>query len=346
MMEEATGGRVHRDLFLPDLLPSSDYGVAYVTHTGPVATLSLCFGIVITVPVMANANPRVLLQAERLSRRITHPQASYTKDGKLLCNLCELPIKSEHAWKAHLHSTGHTLRLSRAHDVDTARKNRAEHGGAKKRKADDLDNPDREDRKKVKSVTEVEEAVSTTRKPVIPEDAVAQAPEPAAVEEEQGLDNEYAAFEREMAVLDSTHAVPSALNAAATISAAPMSVADIAAQAREEQSAQRGKRDLEIEGEQEDAARLMADEFDEMVGLEERVKKLRERRDALKRSHQMGDSDRRSRDAVASMHEAGREVNGNANDDDDEDDSGNDDRDDRDTEEEEVEFDDWNFGGR
>ena len=61
-----------------------------------------------------------------------------------------------------------------------------------------------------------------------------------------------------------------------------MTAAEIAAQAREDQSAQRAKRDEEMEGEKEDAARALEDEFEEMEGLEERVKRLREQREALR----------------------------------------------------------------
>ena len=66
------------------------------------------------------------------------------------------------------------------------------------------------------------------------------------------------------------------------IEAAPMTAAEIAAQAREEQSAQRARRDEEMEGEKEDAARQLEEEFDQMEGLEERLKKLREQREALR----------------------------------------------------------------
>nr|POF04472.1 hypothetical protein CFP56_55953 [Quercus suber] len=260
------------------------------------------------MPEVSSSDPRALLQAERINRRITHPQASYTKDGKLLCNLCELPVKNENAWKTHLHSTGHTLRLNRAHDVEALRKTGGEHVGAKKRKADSLDSPAREDRKKVRSANEEEVAVKPVQVPDILERASSKAIEPALAASVGGLDQEYAAFEREMAVLDSTSSIPSALDAAATISAAPMSVADIAAQAREQQSAQRGKRDVEIEGETEDAARLMADELDEMDSLEERVKRLRERRDALRRSEGINNLDGKPQNAMDAEKETLRQA--------------------------------------
>ncbi|KAH7074167.1 hypothetical protein FB567DRAFT_453598 [Paraphoma chrysanthemicola] len=71
----------------------------------------------------------------------------------------------------------------------------------------------------------------------------------------------------------------------AVIEAKPMTAAEIAAQAREEQSAQRARKDEEMEGEKEDAARALEDEFEEMEGLEERVRRLRDQREALRLKH-------------------------------------------------------------
>ena len=68
----------------------------------------------------------------------------------------------------------------------------------------------------------------------------------------------------------------------AVIEAAPMTAAELAAQAREEQSAQRARRDEDMEAEKEEAARALEDEFEEMEGLDERVKRLREQREALR----------------------------------------------------------------
>ncbi|KAF9728727.1 hypothetical protein PMIN06_004065 [Paraphaeosphaeria minitans] len=71
----------------------------------------------------------------------------------------------------------------------------------------------------------------------------------------------------------------------AVIESAPMTAAQLAAQAREEKAAQRARTDEEMEDEKEDAANALQDEFDEMDGLEERVKKLREQREALRLKH-------------------------------------------------------------
>jgi len=241
----------------------------------------------------AMADVRSMLRAERASRRITHPNASYTSDGKLLCNLCETMVKSEAAWQGHLHSTGHTLRLSRAQEAAAARRTDV---SSKKRKAATLESPEADERKRAKPGEGEAEVHDVSGGEALPLDDVAkEAPagpkaNGSSTRASPGVgpsvpvdESELAAFERDLASLEASDIPTTALNADATISAAPMTAKELAKQAREEQSAQRGKRDVEIEAEREDAARLLEDEFEEMEGLEERVRKLRERREALRK---------------------------------------------------------------
>ena len=244
-----------------------------------------------------------MLRAERNNRRITHPHASYTKDGKLLCNLCETLVKSEAQWQSHLHSTQHVLRSQRAQGAKDSRKT-VDAGGGKKRKAESLDSPRVDNERKRARPSEeevtVEEDVDDTWNGVEVEEEAA--PRSKAVKVDQTIstanrtiqpaptqnaplidDSEFAAFEADLLAASTAPAsAPSALQAEATISAPALSAEELAAQAREEQSAQRGKRDQEIEEEREDAARAMEEEFEEMEGLEERVRRLRERREALR----------------------------------------------------------------
>lgn len=92
-------------------------------------------------------------------------------------------------------------------------------------------------------------------------------------------ESEWAAFERDVATPPPT----SALTSAATISAAPLTAAEIAAQAREQESLQNKERmEAVVEGEKEDAARRLEEEFDEMAELEERLRRLQEKREALR----------------------------------------------------------------
>ncbi|KAF6239935.1 hypothetical protein HO173_001543 [Letharia columbiana] len=188
--------------------------------------------------------------------------------------------------------------------------------GSKKRKADDGDDDSRKRTRPVVDVPggffdEAIEANNANTKPVIEEtnlplerDAVTKPlqgfvrangappnlapinpltnpttqPSAAPIDE-----NEWAAFERDVATPPPDPSAPTALTAAATITAAPMTAAELAAQSREQASLQgRERREAEVEGEKEDAARALEDEFDEMEGLEERVRRLREKREELR----------------------------------------------------------------
>ncbi|KAL9121874.1 MAG: hypothetical protein Q9187_001569 [Circinaria calcarea] len=97
-------------------------------------------------------------------------------------------------------------------------------------------------------------------------------------------EDEWAAFERDVASPPPESSTLAALHAAATITAAPLTAAEIAARSREEASMQaKEKREVELEGEKEDATRRLEEEFDEMEELEERVRRLREKREEIRR---------------------------------------------------------------
>lgn len=111
------------------------------------------------------------------------------------------------------------------------------------------------------------------------------APPAASIDEE-----EWAAFVRDVATPPPTPPATGSGSASAllasrgTITAAPLSAAEIAAQAREEAELQQTKTDdVEAEAENEDAERRLEEEFEEMAGLEERVKVLKEKREALRK---------------------------------------------------------------
>jgi hypothetical protein len=285
-------------------------------------------------------DPRALLRAARKERRVTHPHASYTSTGSLLCNLCEIPIKSEAAWSAHLHSTGHTLRLSREQDAAVARKSDASNG--KKRKADspaDEEGSDGEYRKRVKA-SEVNNAAPTQQIPaeVVP----AQAPDQTQTDHQAEMD----ALEADLAALERESRANDAV-VSNTISAPAQTAEDIAAQAREEQSAQRSRRDIELEEEKEEAARALEEEFAEMQTLENRVKKLREKREMLRagkvdqvtegaNTAVVGAGGRESLNQIVRPVQAEQEpgINGKVDDED------------KDEDDDDEEFDDWTFGAR
>ena len=53
------------------------------------------------------ADLRALLAAERKTRQVSHPYASYDKSGGLSCIACDLKIPSEKLWEPHLRSANH-----------------------------------------------------------------------------------------------------------------------------------------------------------------------------------------------------------------------------------------------
>jgi zinc finger protein 830 len=285
-------------------------------------------------------DPRALLRAARKERRVTHPHASYASTGNLLCNLCEVPIKSQAAWGAHLHSTGHTLRLSREQDAAIARK--VETGNGKKRKAgssEDGKESDGEDRKRVKA-SDVKIAAPVQQ--VAAESVIAPAlvPAPTSANDEQA---EMDALEADLAALERESRANAAV-VSNTISAPAQTAEDIAAQAREEQSAQRGRRDIELEEEKEEAARALEEEFAEMQTLENRVKKLREKRELLR----AGKLEQAIEGAkVVAGEDGGGGANGAVDVIQTEEKSVvNGEQDDENEDDDDEEFDDWTFGAR
>ncbi|KAJ5959415.1 uncharacterized protein N7479_006565 [Penicillium vulpinum] len=98
----------------------------------------------------------------------------------------------------------------------------------------------------------------------------------------------WAAFEREVAAQSDEPHAPVAVTAEATISAAPVTAAELAAQQERSKASSARTRETEMEGEREDAARLLEEEFDEMDQLEERVRRLKEKREELRKARAEG----------------------------------------------------------
>ncbi|KAF2971555.1 hypothetical protein GQX73_g1966 [Xylaria multiplex] len=112
-----------------------------------------------------------------------------------------------------------------------------------------------------------------------------------------GVDEaEWAAFEAEMSVLDapapptaaSVVNGPSGHYADATISAPALSAAQIVAKSQEEEHERRKQAiEAEMADEREDATRALETEFEEMEELEGRVRRLKERREKLRKESVM-----------------------------------------------------------
>ena len=254
---------------------------------------------IITLHPMSSANVRSLLRNERKARRIEHPHATYNSSGVLSCQLCHISIKAESLWSSHIHGSHHRGQLQRlkaaqasqavaaanAAKSPTQQGVSAEGPNRKKRKADDDEDIDaKEDeeagRKKTRAVDVTAESVDADTN-----DRKRKASEPPDSNTVAVDEAEWAAFTREMASSPPTTDIRSTLEAAATISAAPVSAAELAARSREGESRQaREARETEAEGEREDAAQRIEEELDEQEQLQERVKKLKEKREALRQA--------------------------------------------------------------
>ncbi|KIX92628.1 uncharacterized protein Z520_11657 [Fonsecaea multimorphosa CBS 102226] len=258
------------------------------------------------------ADVRALLAAERQARRISHPHLSYTKSGMLVCTVCNLNVKSEALWEGHLKSANHRRNTVQAASQENAGgANIGANAGNKgvKRKIEDVDDDEAplerdeaeiDARKKPKSRPEsiavVEDEGEDRRQagvlpPQLEEHAGREAkqstplapaaddapPPPNGSAQPPTLDeDEWAAFEREVAPLAAA-AQPDYTSA--TITAAPVTSAQLKAQEEEDR---RRKLETEADDEKEDEERRIEEEFDVMEEMEERVRKLREKRDALR----------------------------------------------------------------
>ncbi|KAF2210794.1 hypothetical protein CERZMDRAFT_85753 [Cercospora zeae-maydis SCOH1-5] len=135
-----------------------------------------------------------------------------------------------------------------------------------------------------------------------------------------------AALHRELAIMDAQQAEANS-QATPTISAPPMTADEIA---KSERDVQRESRDAELEGEREDAAKALEDEFEAMDGFEERAKKLRARREELRKSESVASlqqtdksystAAQRLPSATSSLPHAGPTVDGAEGEDEDRDD--------------------------
>ena len=144
---------------------------------------------------------------------------------------------------------------------------------------------------------------------------------PAATQHSQNVDeDEWAAFEREVAAPSRLPAAAAAASSV-TISAAPISAEEIAAQQERDIATTSRAREAELEGEREDAARLMEEEFDEMDQLEERVRRLKHMREELRQKQARDEMQDRPM-----VSEAQQEAESDSDDD-----------------EEDEEWDDWRF---
>ena len=254
---------------------------------------------------------RSMLRTERAARRINHPQAQYSSSGLLSCSICSVPVKSEAFWDSHLRSGGHNARLRQLNAAKAPEKSLNRAPPNKKRKVDEEKEEDELTGRKKPRNGQLAKAPTSEDKEQTPlkDEEYANGDEP---QPEQGSrsspsaqprkpaeafpapqsgndavdEDEWAAFERDIAgdltASGQPQAPLAALQAAPTITAKPLTASELAAQAREEQSMQKGSRDMELEEEREEASRQAEEELDRMAQLDEKMKAWREKKEALR----------------------------------------------------------------
>lgn len=239
------------------------------------------------------ADARTLLRQQQATRRITSPHALYSSTGKLTCALCRTPIKTEALWDAHARTPSHraALQSSAAPRPATGTKRKLEEdddddvqeeeGARRKRSRGDIAPPtltpaSSTSGSRASNTPSQGVELSIPSRPATPKTA---APNPFEANPKASgpVDEaEWAAFEADIAAATAPYSED------AVISAPAVPAGEQEAEGEGDEGGARGPRDVEIEGEREDAERALADEFDEMEELEARARKLKERREALR----------------------------------------------------------------
>jgi zinc finger protein 830 len=251
------------------------------------------------------ADVRSMLKTERAARKIQHKHASYAPTGTLLCTACRLQLKSDTLWEGHLRSAGHIMRLQKledssdrappaapestpsidgnkrkrraSEDEETIRKRTKAANGLPEGSSDTASEPEPGTR----PIQQLQNRIQIPSRPATPLKSAEAIPELPSVNED-----EWAAFEADIAATEVSAAAP---YDDSVISAPAMSAADLAAKDKqEEHNRRREKQEAELEGDKEDAARRMEDELQEIEGLEQRVKKLKDMREALRGKSKAG----------------------------------------------------------
>ncbi|CAD6500555.1 BgTH12-06265 [Blumeria graminis f. sp. triticale] len=229
---------------------------------------------------------------DQATHRIKHQYASYSTTNSLLCTLCNTQIRSESLWNQHLQSTGHTFQAGKQHSIaleepETTERSLNNDFNKKKRKASVEE--DSSSLKRSKLEIELLENSSVSN----PEFHVEQLPISARTFSQTAVpdgannfesmidEDEWAAFEADVA-LDKTGERLSDW----VISAPPVKLAEDIKKANPENEYLQRKEQLEqqIEADKEDALQKIEEEYEKMENLEARVKRLRARREELRKS--------------------------------------------------------------
>ncbi|CCU82909.1 unnamed protein product [Blumeria hordei] len=229
---------------------------------------------------------------DQATYRIKHQYASYSATNSLLCTICNTQIRSESLWNQHLQSTGHIFQAGKQQSIALEESETIEGSlnndfNNKKRKA----SVEQDSTSLKRSKLEIE-SLKNSSVPN-PEFHVEELPVSARIFSQTAVpdgannfesmidEDEWAAFEADIA-LDKIEESPSDW----VISAPPVKLAEAMKQANPENEYLRRKEQLEqqIEADKEDALQKIEEEYEKMENLEARVKRLRARREELRKT--------------------------------------------------------------
>lgn len=165
----------------------------------------------------------------------------------------------------------------------------------------------------IRPIKPLKNGIQIPSRPATPLKPADAKPKPSTVDED-----EWAAFEADIAA---TAAPAATTYDEGVISAPAISAAELATKNKEEDNRRRReKQEAELEGDKEDAARRMEDELEEIEGLEQRVKKLKDMREALREKGKAGLSEARAGPALSESLPKDRASEDEDDDDDDDED--------------------------
>ncbi|BGP35516.1 hypothetical protein JCM10296v2_007354 [Rhodotorula toruloides] len=250
-----------------------------------------------------------MMAAKKSQQRITAPHAKYTQRGQLQCGLCNLPLKHESLWGAHVQSKTHRVNVQKLEAEQAAAAERA----SSKRKRDDADVSDEEEgAKRVREEDDESGGGGGLPADFFANPAQALAPRQPSPPPTAGPstttaedDPDWAEFEAYLAsapdpsLLTGSSAPPARTTASATISAAPVryefgapvveeegASAENADEEGEQEETEEERREREMREEREEMMARLEEEEREQRKADEKVTVLKRRLEAIRAARQ------------------------------------------------------------
>ena len=215
---------------------------------------------------MATTDVRKLLQQSKQKRQISHPYAKYTSLGALVCTICDSKFSSDALWTPHVQSASHrenAMQNKLAQQHKAKRMLDLESGTTQDEQSDIRINDDQPSAKRLRAEERKEEGHNDEKQ--------------EELNEQQDLRLPSGFFDKTQQQQEAT---PTAESATVAVNEEEWAAfqADIAQSTREKDQQQ-------AEEDEETARDVVAEEFDEVERLQQRVSALKSKREALRQSN-------------------------------------------------------------